>query len=59
MSENLKVISPIDGSVYYECAMHNQEDINTALVSAEKAQAEWRECPISERIEFINKFIKR
>jgi acyl-CoA reductase-like NAD-dependent aldehyde dehydrogenase len=57
MSENLKVISPIDGSVYYECAMHNQEDINTALVSAEKAQAEWRERPISERIEFINKFI--
>lgn len=57
MSQNLKVISPIDGSIYYECEMHNQKDIDHALHLATNAQALWRERPISERKEFINKFL--
>ncbi|MEN8191290.1 MAG: aldehyde dehydrogenase family protein [Bacteroidota bacterium] len=58
MSQNLKVISPIDGSIYYECAMHTQKDIDAALASATKSQNEWKEIPISERIGYINKFIE-
>lgn len=57
MSENLKVISPIDGSIYYECAMHNQDNISATLTAAEKAQKKWKETSIDERKEFINKFI--
>ncbi len=58
MSQTLKVISPIDGSVYYECEMHTQKDIDAALTSATKAQNEWKERPVSERKEYINKFIE-
>lgn len=58
MSETLKVISPIDGNIYYECEMHTQKDIDAALTSAIKAQNEWKELPVSERKEYINKFIE-
>lgn len=58
MSQLLKVISPIDGSTYYECEMHTQKDIEAALLSATNAQNEWIELPISKRKEFINKFIE-
>jgi acyl-CoA reductase-like NAD-dependent aldehyde dehydrogenase len=58
MSHQLKVISPIDGSVYFECEMHTHKDIETALVSATNAQYEWVNVPISERKEYINKFIQ-
>ncbi len=57
MSQMLKVVSPIDGSIYYECEMHTQKDIDTALTSATKAQNEWKELPVSERKLYINKFI--
>jgi acyl-CoA reductase-like NAD-dependent aldehyde dehydrogenase len=57
MSQKLKVISPIDGSVYCECAMHEIDEINSALEAAEKAQEKWKETSISERKEFVNKFL--
>lgn len=57
MSRTLKVISPIDGSIYHECEIHTQKDIDAALASATKAQKEWKETSVSERKEFINKFI--
>ena len=58
MSQKLKVVSPIDGSIYYETEMHTQTDIDAALTSATNAQTEWKGLPISERKEFINKFIE-
>jgi len=58
MSQKLKVISPIDGSVYYESEMHTEEDIDRSLVSAANAQAEWKTLSISVRKEYINKFIE-
>ena len=57
MSQKLKVVSPIDGSIHYETELHNHTDIDVALTSATKAQTNWKELPISERKEFINKFI--
>ncbi len=58
MSQILKVISPIDGSIYFECKRHTQKDIDTALASATNAQNEWKGLPISERKDYINKFIE-
>jgi acyl-CoA reductase-like NAD-dependent aldehyde dehydrogenase len=57
MSQILKLISPIDGSIYHECKMHNQKDSDAALVLATKAQNEWKEVQISERKQYIDKFI--
>ena len=58
MSQKLKVISPIDGSIYYESEMHTGEDIDRSLVSAANAQAEWKTLSISVRKVYINKFIE-
>ncbi len=58
MSQILKVISPIDGSIYYESNMHTQKDIDTALASATNAQNEWKKRSISERKEYLNKFLE-
>ncbi len=57
MSQKLKVVSPIDGSIHYETELHNQANIDAALTSATKAQTNWKALLISERKEFINKFI--
>ena len=57
MSQNLEVISPIDGSIYYETEMHSPKEIDAALKLATDAQTKWKALPISERIEYINKFI--
>ena len=58
MSQNLEVISPIDGSIYYETEMHTQRDIDAALKLATDAQTSWKALPISERKNYINKFIE-
>ncbi|RLD83166.1 MAG: aldehyde dehydrogenase [Bacteroidetes bacterium] len=57
MSQILKVISPIDGSIYYESNMHTQKDIDAALASATNAQNEWKKLSISERKVYLNKFV--
>ena len=57
MSKTMKVVSPIDSSIYYEYELHDQKDIEKALTSAAKAQDEWKGVSISERISYINKFI--
>jgi len=57
MAQTLKVVSPIDGSIYYEREMHTQKDIDAALSSATKAQDEWRKLSIAERKEYLEKFI--
>jgi len=58
MSQNLEVISPIDGSIYYETEMHSQREIDAALKLATEAQIIWKTHPISERKVYINKFIE-
>ena len=52
MLQNLEVISPIDGSIYYKTEMHNQNDIDAALILATNAQTEWKKLSISERKEY-------
>ncbi len=57
MSKTLKVISPIDGSIYHECEYHTSKDIDAALTKATKAQNEWKAIPLTEKKVYINKFI--
>ncbi len=58
MSTELKVISPIDGTVCYEIKMHSQDDIEKALAAASIAQKEWKDKSVSERKTYIIKFIE-
>ncbi|MBK7979391.1 MAG: aldehyde dehydrogenase family protein [Ignavibacteriae bacterium] len=56
MEQTFKIISPIDSSVYYEGRLHNSNDIENALKLAEKAQAAWKDTPLSQRKNYISKF---
>lgn len=58
MSKVLKVISPVDGSVFYECPMHTQKDIEVALSRATEARRIWKNVPVGERKQYISRFIE-
>jgi len=49
MSNTLKTISPIDGSVYVERPFANTDDIQTTLEKASNAQKAWKKTPLAER----------
>lgn len=50
MSDILKVISPIDGSVYAERPLGTPGDVDKALTRAVRAQKEWARVSLEERI---------
>ncbi len=49
MTNTLKTISPVDGSVYVERAYADGNEIASALAQARTAQASWRQVPVAER----------
>jgi len=49
MNETVKIISPIDGSVYAERPIASDREINAAVEQARAAQADWARVPIAER----------
>ena len=49
MTAMQKTISPIDGSVYVERPLADNEQIQAALAKTSQAQADWRNTPLSER----------
>jgi acyl-CoA reductase-like NAD-dependent aldehyde dehydrogenase len=52
----LKVISPVDGSVYAERELAKPADVERALDLARKAQRSWRDVPIAERARILSRF---
>jgi acyl-CoA reductase-like NAD-dependent aldehyde dehydrogenase len=52
----LKVISPIDNSVYAERPLAKSADVDRALDLARKAQRSWRNVPLCERARILNRF---
>ncbi len=58
MSNTLKIISPIDGKVYKECQLHGPNDIEKALMLAEKAQKSWREVSVADRKKYMERFVE-
>src|SRR5687768_3045275 len=52
----IKVISPIDGTVYTERPLAKSADLDAALERARKAQRAWRNVPIVERAQILNRF---
>lgn len=52
----LKVISPIDNSVYLERPLAKAADLDRALDRARKAQRAWRSVALEERARILNRF---
>lgn len=57
MTETVKIISPIDGSVYAERPLASASDIETAVVRAKAARHSWGETTIAERQKILTHFI--
>ena len=57
MSETLRTISPVDGSVYVERPLAGATEINKALDVARAAQAEWRRVPVATRQQILRKAV--
>ena len=56
MTETLKIISPIDGSLYAERPLADDTTIQATLENARAVQAEWRSVPITERCRIASAF---
>ena len=57
MSESLKLISPVDGSVYAERPVARDAEIEAALSSARGRAAEWKTVPVAERARYMLAFV--
>lgn len=56
MTDTLKVVSPIDGSIYAERPLATWPEIEGALSAAQTAQAAWKLVPVSERASLCQRF---
>ena len=52
----LKVISPVDGSIYAELPLASEKEIDITLNNAKRAQAAWRHTSIAERAALALRF---
>lgn len=58
MSSRLKVISPVDGSVYLERDYANGAQIEASVASSRTAQKNWKQTPLAERRQICQAFVK-
>jgi acyl-CoA reductase-like NAD-dependent aldehyde dehydrogenase len=56
MAETVKIISPVDGSVYAERTAASGAEIEAAVVRARAARKAWHEVTLSERAKAISHF---
>jgi acyl-CoA reductase-like NAD-dependent aldehyde dehydrogenase len=57
MTAFLKIISPVDGSVYAERPLADAAAVRATLERAKKAQREWRNVPVGERCRIGTAFV--
>jgi len=57
MSDTLKLVSPVDGSVYVERTLASESEVDQAFKEAAGAQAAWKLVPLSERAALLDRFI--
>jgi acyl-CoA reductase-like NAD-dependent aldehyde dehydrogenase len=56
MTETLKIISPVDGSLYAERPLAEEAAVVATLERARAAQKTWRSVPLAERIAVAGRF---
>jgi acyl-CoA reductase-like NAD-dependent aldehyde dehydrogenase len=59
MSETLKTVSPVDGSVYVERPLATQADLDRTLGAALQGQRAWRAMNLERRAELVSAFVDR
>ena len=57
MAETVKIISPIDGSVYAERPVATGTEIEAAVAKAKAARKAWGEVTVRERAKFLEHFV--
>lgn len=57
MTQSLKLISPIDGSVYAERSVAGQADAEALLAKARVAQRDWASMPLDARVKIVRSAI--
>ncbi len=57
MTDMLKTITPIDGSVYVERPLADEAEIDAALDKARKAQPAWKATPVAERAALLTRAV--
>jgi acyl-CoA reductase-like NAD-dependent aldehyde dehydrogenase len=57
MAETVKIISPVDGSVYAERPVASDAEVASAITSARAALPEWRKVPVAERGRYMLAFL--
>jgi len=57
MSDTLKTVSPVDGSIYVERSYANESMISETLEKARQAQMAWRQVPVKDRAALCSKAI--
>ena len=50
MAETVRIVSPIDGSVFAERPVASDAALEAAVSRARAAQGEWARAPLSERV---------
>ncbi|MCO5064937.1 MAG: aldehyde dehydrogenase family protein [Rhizobiaceae bacterium] len=58
MSETVKLISPVDGSIYVERPIASDAQLSKAVEGARAAQPGWAALPIAERCKFALKMLE-
>jgi acyl-CoA reductase-like NAD-dependent aldehyde dehydrogenase len=56
--DTIRLISPVDGSLFAERPVASDGDINAALERARAAQAEWARRPVGERAPYLLAFLE-
>jgi acyl-CoA reductase-like NAD-dependent aldehyde dehydrogenase len=57
MNDRLRVVSPVDGTVYLERPLAGDVEIERVLGQARRAQAKWRELPVAERAALLSRAV--
>ena len=57
MSESVKIITPVDGSVYAERPVARDAEIEAAVSAARASLPAWRSVPVAERARYILAFL--
>ncbi|MEJ8473667.1 aldehyde dehydrogenase family protein [Roseibium algae] len=55
MSDTIKLVSPVDGSIYMERPALNEAAVDKAVSAARTAQASWANVPLDERVAYCMK----
>jgi acyl-CoA reductase-like NAD-dependent aldehyde dehydrogenase len=58
MTSTFRTISPVDGSIVFERALHGAAEVEGVLTAASKAFETWRQVDLDERCRMVRRFVE-